>query len=49
MASYALLPAYRDFIRPNPYLENQPQLNPEGFKAFFSTTSGWGHSPSREN
>jgi uncharacterized protein (DUF608 family) len=44
MASYALLPATSGFFysAPTHTLRLNPQLNPEGFKAFFSTASGWG-------
>jgi hypothetical protein len=44
MASYALLPAISGFFysAPTHSLRLDPQLNPEGFKVFFSTASGWG-------
>jgi hypothetical protein len=44
MASYALLPALSGFFysAPTHTLRLNLQLNPEGFKAFFSTASGWG-------
>ncbi len=44
MASYALLPALSGFSysAPTHSLKIDPQLNQEGFKAFFSTASAWG-------
>jgi len=44
MASYALLPALSGFFysAPTHSLRLSSRLNPDGFKAFFSTASGWG-------